>query len=79
MGMPLYQPASYKDEAVLEEMRALDADLMIMAYVIIFIPGSCPRHPQNGLDLLPSLASAAASRPKLDQLADHLGLDQDRL
>ena len=26
-GLPLYQPASYKDPAVLEEMRALEGDL----------------------------------------------------
>ena len=36
--LPLYQPDNFKDEAVLEEMRALNADVMIMAYVIIFVP-----------------------------------------
>ncbi len=47
-GLPLYQPASYKDEAVLEEMRALDADLMIMAYVIVFIPEAARDTPKLG-------------------------------
>ena len=47
-GLPLYQPASYKDEAVLEEMRALDADVMIMAYVIIFIPEAARDIPKMG-------------------------------
>ena len=47
-GIPLYQPASYKDEAVLEEMRALNADLMIMAYVIIFIPEAARDVPKMG-------------------------------
>ena len=47
-GVPLFQPASYKDEAVLAEMRALDADLMIMAYVIIFIPQAARDVPRLG-------------------------------
>jgi len=47
-GLPLYQPASYKDPAVLDEMRALDADLMVMAYVIIFIPEQARNIPRFG-------------------------------
>jgi methionyl-tRNA formyltransferase len=47
-GLPLFQPASYKDEAVLAEMRALDADLMVMAYVIIFIPEAARDVPKMG-------------------------------
>ncbi len=47
-GIPLYQPASYKDEATLEQMRALDADLMVMAYVIIFIPEAARDVPKMG-------------------------------
>ena len=47
-GLPLYQPASYKNPAVLEEMRALDADLMVMAYVIIFIPEEARTIPRFG-------------------------------
>jgi methionyl-tRNA formyltransferase len=46
--LPLYQPASYKDPAVLEEMRGLDADLMVMAYVIIFIPEAARTIPRFG-------------------------------
>lgn len=46
--LPLYQPASYKDEAVLDEMRALKADLMVMAYVIIFIPEAARSIPTHG-------------------------------
>ena len=47
-GLPLYQPASYKDAAVLEQMRALNADLMVMAYVIIFIPEEARTIPRFG-------------------------------
>jgi methionyl-tRNA formyltransferase len=47
-NLPLYQPASYKDPAVLDEMRALDADLMVMAYVIIFIPEEARSIPRFG-------------------------------
>ena len=38
--IPLSQPASYKDEAVAAEMKALKPDLMVMAYMIIFVPES---------------------------------------
>jgi methionyl-tRNA formyltransferase len=47
-GLPLYQPANYKDPAVLDEMRALKADLMVMAYVIIFIPEAARSIPTHG-------------------------------
>lgn len=47
-NLPLYQPASYKDPAVLDEMRALNADLMVMAYVIIFIPEEARSIPRFG-------------------------------
>ena len=47
-GLPLYQPANFKDEAVLNDMRALDADVMIMAYVIIFVPKAARDIPKQG-------------------------------
>ncbi len=47
-GLPLYQPASYKDPAVLDQLRALKADLMVMAYVIIFIPEAARSIPTHG-------------------------------
>ena len=47
-GLPLYQPANFKDEAVLNDMRALDADVMIMAYVIIFVPEAARDIPKQG-------------------------------
>ena len=47
-NLALFQPSSYKDEATLETMRGLDADLMVMAYVIIFIPEAARDIPKQG-------------------------------
>ncbi|MGI9523724.1 MAG: methionyl-tRNA formyltransferase [Hyphomicrobiaceae bacterium] len=47
-GLPLFQPASYKDEETLDVMRSLNADLMVMAYVIIFIPEEARDIPKMG-------------------------------
>lgn len=47
-GIPVHQPASYKDPKVLEEMRALRPDLMVMAYVTIFIPEEARSIPTHG-------------------------------
>ena len=46
--LPLFQPAGFKDDAVLEEMRGLDADLMIMAYVTLFVPEAARDIPKMG-------------------------------
>ena len=46
--VPLYQPASYKDEATLQAMRELQPDLMVMAYVIIFVPEAARDLPTHG-------------------------------
>lgn len=47
-GLPLYQPANFKDPAVLDEMRALKADLCLMAYVTIFVPEEAREIPTHG-------------------------------
>ena len=47
-GLPLFQPAIYKDKDVLDQMRALDADLMVMAYMIIFVPEAARSIPKQG-------------------------------
>lgn len=47
-NLPVFQPAGFKDAAVLEEMRAHDADLMIMAYVIVFVPETARDIPKMG-------------------------------
>ena len=47
-GLPLYQPSNFKDQSVLDEMRGLNADLMVMAYVIIFVPEEARNVPTQG-------------------------------
>jgi len=47
-GIPCIQPANYTDAAVLDEMRALNADLMVMAYMIIFVPEEARDVPKHG-------------------------------
>ena len=47
-GVPVYQPANFKDEEVLAQIRAHDADLMVMAYVIIFVPEAARDIPKHG-------------------------------
>ena len=47
-GVPVYQPANYKDKEILDEMRALNADLMVMAYMIIFVPEEARNIPTHG-------------------------------
>ena len=38
MGLPFSQPASFKGEAILDQVRALDADLGVMAFVTLIVP-----------------------------------------
>ena len=47
-GLPVHQPAGFKDEAVLAELRAHEADLMVMAYVVIFVPEAARSAPKLG-------------------------------
>ena len=47
-GLPLEQPSNFKDEAVLERMRSYQADLCVMAYVIIFVPEAARDIPTHG-------------------------------
>ncbi len=47
-GVPLYQPASYKDPETLAQLRELKADLCLMAYVTIFIPEEAREIPTYG-------------------------------
>ena len=47
-GLPVYQPANYKDPEVLAEMRALEADLCLMAYVTLFVPEDAREIPTHG-------------------------------
>ncbi len=38
MGLPLSQPATFKSDEAWEQFRALDADLLVMAFVTLIVP-----------------------------------------
>ena len=47
-GIAIHQPASFKPPEVLEQFEALDADLCVMAYVILLVPESILDAPTHG-------------------------------
>ncbi len=47
-GLPVYQPAHFKDQSTLDELQALNADLMIMAFVNVFVPEAARDLPKMG-------------------------------
>ena len=47
-GLPLFQPPNYTDKEVLDHIRSLNADLMVMAYMIIFVPEEARDIPTHG-------------------------------
>ena len=38
VSLPVFQPSNFKDQEVLDQIKSHDADLCVMAYVIIFVP-----------------------------------------
>ena len=47
-GIAIHQPASFKPPEVLEQFKALDADLCVMAYVILLVPETILDAPTHG-------------------------------
>ena len=47
-GLPLFQPPTFKDPEVWEEMRKLEPDLGVMAYVTLFVPVEVRDLPTHG-------------------------------
>jgi len=47
-GLPVYQPAHFKDAATIDELASLGADLMIMAFVNVFVPEAARDTPKQG-------------------------------
>jgi methionyl-tRNA formyltransferase len=47
-NLPLYQPRSYRQQAVWEEFATLKADLCVMAYVTLFVPEDMLHLPTHG-------------------------------
>ena len=47
-GLPVHQPANFEDLATLEEMAGYKSDLMIMAFVNVFVPEAARDTPRLG-------------------------------
>lgn len=47
-GLPVHQPASWKTPEALELMKSFDADVCIMAYVLLFVPEEVRDAPKHG-------------------------------
>jgi methionyl-tRNA formyltransferase len=47
-GLPLHQPASWKTPEALGLMRSFDADICMMAYVLLFVPAAVRDAPRLG-------------------------------
>lgn len=47
-GIDVYQPAHFKDQKTLDEMSVLGADLMVMAFVNVFVPEAARDIPKLG-------------------------------
>lgn len=48
IGLPVLQPAHFKDQETLDELAAFKADLMVMAYVNVFVPEAARDTPTHG-------------------------------
>jgi len=47
-GLPVYQPESYKKPEVWDQLASHDADLCVMAYVLLFVPEEALNVPKYG-------------------------------
>ncbi len=47
-GLPVLQPAHFKDQATTDELAAFNADLMVMAFVNVFVPEAARDTPTHG-------------------------------
>ncbi len=47
-GLPVCQPAHFKDSKTLDALKALEADLMVMAFVNVFVPEEARDAPTHG-------------------------------
>ena len=47
-GLPVHQPASWKTPEALELMQSVDADVCMMAYVLLFVPEAIRDAPKHG-------------------------------
>ena len=48
LGLPVYQPESYRNPEVWEQLASHNADLCVMAYVLLFVPEEALNVPKYG-------------------------------
>ena len=77
-GLPVHQPKSWKTPEALELMKSFNADVCMMAYVLLFVPQPVLDAPRARHVPVSPLAAAGASRAVVDQLADRHGQDAHR-
>ena len=46
--IPVYQPANFDEQSVMNQLNALDADLIVMAFVNVFVPEAARNTPKMG-------------------------------
>ena len=47
-GLPVHQPASFNDQETLDTLSSINADLMVMAFVNVFVPQAARDTPTHG-------------------------------
>ncbi|MBK0326576.1 methionyl-tRNA formyltransferase [Rhodobacteraceae bacterium F11138] len=47
-GLPVCQPAHFKDQSAIDELAGFNADLMVMAFVNVFVPEAARDTPTHG-------------------------------
>lgn len=47
-GLPVRQPAHFKDQSSIDDLAGFDADLMVMAFVNVFVPEAARDTPKQG-------------------------------
>lgn len=72
-GLPVLQPPHFDDAATLDELASHQADLMIMAFVNVFVPAAARDAPKQGSICFHPLPASAAPWSFRCQLADHHG------
>ena len=72
VGLPVFQPSNFKDQEVLDQIKSHDADLCVMAYVIIFVPEAARDIPKYGsVCFHPSLLPAFPGVKSIDKALNY--------
>jgi methionyl-tRNA formyltransferase len=77
-GLPVHQPASWKTPEALELMKSFEADVCMMAYVLLFVPEAVRNAPKVRNLPVSSIALPVTSRAVQHQLADRHGQHANR-